>query len=448
MTPKHNLLFVFGDQWRAQAFGYAGDPNARTPRIDRFAQESVNFTNAIASTPVCCPWRATLMTGQYPLTHGVFVNDVPLNPKGVTLGESLANAGYHTGWIGKWHVDGRGRSAFIPPERRMGFQFWRTMECTHKYMESYYYADAPEKLKWEGYDAEAQTREAQRFIRGHDQRKPFALFLSWGPPHDPYEVVPDKFLRQFLEEKIQLRPNVPGSKAAEARNRLSGYYAHCLALDTYFGDLLDTLKERGLDENTIVVFTSDHGDMHGSQGSPSRKQQPWEESIAVPLLIRHPAMRGKASRIANVIESVDMMPTLLGMCGATIPDGVQGRDLSGPFHAKPLPPDMPALLSFHFPFHDWSRVRGGREFRGLRSQTHTYVRDLNGPWLLYDNLADPYQLRNLCGRAEAKDLQCRLDDELTRRLAAIGDEFLPGEEYLRRWGYQLDPVTKDIPIRP
>jgi arylsulfatase A-like enzyme len=388
------------------------------------------------------------MTGQYPLTHGVFVNDVPLHPKGVTLGQSLADASYHTAWIGKWHVDGRGRSAFIPPERRMGFQFWRTMECTHNYMKSDYYADTPQKLRWEGYDAEAQAREAQKFIREHPQDKPFALFISWGPPHDPYEQVPAEFLRQFPEEKIRLRPNVPASKAGEARERLSGYYAHCLALDTYFGDLLDTLQQRGLDKNTIVVFTSDHGDMHCSQGSPSRKQQPWEESIAVPLLIRHPAMGGKASRIPNVIESVDLMPTLLGLCGAAIPDSVQGRDFSGPFRGGTLPPDQPALLSFHFPFHDWRRDRGGREWRGLRSQRHTYVRDLNGPWLLYDNIADPFQLTNLCDRAEVGQLQRELEAALVRRLAEIGDEFLPGEEYLRRWGYDLDPVTHDIPIRP
>jgi len=444
---KPNLLFVFGDQWRGQAFGYAGDPNARTPRIDRFAAESVHFTNAIASTPVCSPWRATLMTGQYPLTHGVFVNDVPLNPKGVTLGESLADTGYHMAWIGKWHIDGRGRSAFIPPERRMGFQFWRTMECTHDYLNSYYYADTPEKLKWDGYDAEAQTREAQRFICDHDQETPFALFLSWGPPHDPYDQVPAEYLRHFSEGRIQLRPNVPPAMAAQARKSLAGYYAHCLALDTYFGDLLDTLQQRGLDQNTIVVFTSDHGDMHCSQGSPSRKQQPWEESIAVPLLIRHPALRGKPSKISNVIESVDVMPTLLGLCGSRVPAGVQGRDLSGPFRGGRLPSDQPALLSFHFPFHDWRRDRGGHEFRGLRSQRHTYVRDLNGPWLLYDNAADPYQITNLCGRAEVRGPQRELDAELTRRLAAIGDEFLPGEEYLRRWGYELDPVTQDIPIR-
>jgi hypothetical protein len=104
-------------------------------------------------------------------------------------------------------------------------------------------------------------------------------------------------------------------------------------------------------------------------------------------------------------------------------------------------------LAFHFPFHDWRRDRGGREFRGLRSQRHTYVRDRNGPWLLYNNECDPYQFHNLCGDGAARDLRRKLDEILNRRLAAIGDEFLPGEEYLRRWGYPLDPVTGDIPIK-
>ena len=119
-AARPNVLIVLADQWRAQAFGFAGDPNVRTPHFDRLASESARFVNAISGLPVCSPTRASLMTGQRPLTHGVFLNDVPLSTNAVTLAKVLANAGYRTGMIGKWHIDGRGRSNFIPPERRQG----------------------------------------------------------------------------------------------------------------------------------------------------------------------------------------------------------------------------------------------------------------------------------------------------------------------------------------
>ena len=186
-----NILFVIADQWRAQAFGFAGDPNVQTPHLDALQRESVHCVNAVSAVPVCCPARASLLTGQRPLTHGVILNDVSLDPSAVTLAKVFAAAGYDTGYIGKWHLNGHGRSAFIPRERRQGFDYWKALECTHDYNHSYYYADGPEKLEWPGYDAIAQTRDAQQYLRDHAKaEKPFLLFLSWGPPHNPYQNAP------------------------------------------------------------------------------------------------------------------------------------------------------------------------------------------------------------------------------------------------------------------
>src|SRR5688572_23820617 len=130
-AAKPNILFIIADQWRAQAFGFAGDSNVKTPNFDRFEKQAVNFTQAVAGMPVCSPTRASLLTGQRPHTHGIFINDVPLNPKAVTLPEVLREVGYETGAIGKWHVDGHGRSTCIPKERRQGFESWRMLDCTH-----------------------------------------------------------------------------------------------------------------------------------------------------------------------------------------------------------------------------------------------------------------------------------------------------------------------------
>lgn len=437
-TTRPNLVFVFADQWRAQATGYAGDPNAHTPNLDRLAAQSVNCANAVSTCPVCSPYRGSLMTGCYPLTHGVFLNDVPLAPDRVSFADVLNDAGYLTGYIGKWHLDGHGRSAFIPPERRQGFAFWRAQECTHDYNRSHYFADTDQALTWEGYDALAQTREAQRFLREDAGDNPFALFISWGPPHNPYETAPEEFRALFDPEKIALRPNVPEPAAAEARRDLAGYYAHGAALDACLGMLLTTLDELGLSENTVFVFTSDHGDMLGSRGE-QRKQRPWDEAVRVPLLVRFPARLGAAQReVACPIATPDLMPTLLRLMGVT-PPAVEGHDYSEVLAgAQPAETDAAALIACYTPFGEWTRGKGGREYRGIRTAHHTYVRSLDGPWLLYDNEADPYQMSNLCDDAARADLRNRLDSLLQAKLDALGDRFLPGPEYIRQWGYTVD----------
>jgi len=434
-----NILFILPDQWRAQAFGFAGDPNARTPNLDHFQRESVWFVNAVAGIPVCCPTRASLMTGQRALTHGVFLNDVALSTNATTIAEVLRGAGYGTAYIGKWHLDSADRSAFIPPERHQGFEYWKALECTHDYNHSVYYGDTPELKKWHGYDAIAQTRDAEHYLRAHtNTAKPFFLFLAWGPPHDPYHSAPTRYRALFQPEKLKLRPNVPAKSKDQARRDLVGYYAHCAALDECMGQLLNTLRETGLDQNTIVVFSSDHGDMLGSHGL-YQKQKPFEESVRVPLLIRAPKTLGiKSRKLEAPINSQDIMPTLLGLCSVPIPRTVEGLDFSDYMRGKKDPSDGAALLACIAPFGEWTRAHGGREFRGIRTTRYTYVCDLKGPWLFFDNKSDPYQLKNLAGSPRAAKLEAELDDLLQNKLRAANDSFLPAADYIRQWNYRVD----------
>jgi len=437
---KPNVVFVFGDQWRQQATGYAGDPNVKTPNLDALAKESVNFTQALAGCPVCSPYRASLLTGLRPLTHGVFVNDVYLQPRTPSIAQAFSAGGYDTAYIGKWHVDGHGRASYIPPERRQGFDYWKVLECTHDYNHSPYYAgNSNEKLYWEGYDACAQTRDAQAYIRDHNKDTPFLLMLSWGPPHGPYQTAPAEFRNLYPPESLILRPNVPKEIADEARTWLAGYYAHCSALDSYVGDLLSVLRECDIERETIFVFTSDHGDMLGSQGQ-QKKQRPWEESIRVPFLLRYPEMPDWRARETDaLIDAPDIMPTLLGLCGLPIPDAVEGLDFSGHIAGGADPSDGAALLMSIQPFGQFTvAAHGGREYRGLRTQRYTYARDLQGPWLLYDNAADPYQMHNLAQEEKSADLRQELDKWLQKKLDATQDQFLPGMEYIKKWGYQVD----------
>ncbi len=445
------IVFVFADQWRYQATGFGGDPNVKTPHLDALAGRSLHFTNAISGCPVCCPARASLLTGQYPDRHGVFVNDVPLSDAATSLAQAFKGADYATAYIGKWHVDGHGRSAYIPPERRQGFDFWRVLECTHSYNESHYYAgDDPTLRTWDGYDAIAQTQVARQYIRDHaagDADRPFLLLLSWGPPHNPYETAPQQYKAMYDPAQLTLPPNVPAADEAIAREQLAGYYAHCSALDDLIGDLYATLQEQDLLANTIFVFWSDHGDMLWSHGQ-ERKQRPWEESIHVPLLIHAPQLFGATGRLIDTpINTPDLMPTLLGLAGLSIPDTVQGENYAPFLLDGAAEPATAALLACYHPFGEYNRPqKGGREYRGIRTRSHTYVRDLNGPWLLYDNVADPHQQQNLIDQPQLAALQRKLDDELDQLLERHDDEFLPGMVYVERWGYELDE-TGTVPFR-
>jgi arylsulfatase A-like enzyme len=437
---RPNLVYAFADQWRAEAAGYAGNQDARTPNLDRLAAASVNCVNAVSCCPVCSPYRASLMTGQYPLTHGVFLNDVPLKSEAVSMAEVYQRAGYATAYIGKWHLDGNQRSAFIPRERRQGFEFWKALACTHAYNQSFYYGDENIRRQWDGYDAIAQTREAQRYIRAHAESRPFVLFLSWGPPHDPYGTAPEKYRRLFQPEALSLRPNVPQADAQKARQALAGYYAHIAALDDCVGALWQTLRETHSEDRTIFVFTADHGDMLYSHGGQN-KQQPWDESIRVPFLLHYPSGLGgrAAGRTVDMpINTPDIMPTLLGLSGVSVPPTVEGTDFSDVLTGKSPAPENAALISCPAPFGQWTRARGGREYRGLRTARYTYVRDRKGPWLLYDNQRDPYQLDNLCDKPEQAALQARLDALLSRKLKDTHDDFLSGWDYIKKWGYEVD----------
>lgn len=440
-SPRPNLLFVFADQWRAQAAGYAGNRDVQTPHLDRLAAESVVYSQAVSNCPVCSPFRASLVTGQYPLTHGVFLNDLQLNTRAVSIAQAYRDAGYCTGYIGKWHLDGNGRSRYIPPERRQGFQYWKVLECTHNYNQSPYYAGSDQtKRVWPHYDAVAQTEDALGYLRTRaSDDRPFALFLSWGPPHAPYRTGPKDLLETYDRKVLSLRQNIPAQDLKEAQKTTAGYYAHITALDACMGRLMDTLQSSGLDKNTIVVFTSDHGDMLHSRGM-LKKQRPWDESIRIPLVLRCPtAWQNKHRTIAAPIGAPDMMPTLLGLSHIPIPASCEGQDLSREILGLEKPPsDRAALILCPSPFGQWARKAGGREYRGVRTSRYTYARDLKGPWLLYDNQTDPYQQDNLVGKPAFRSLQQALDEQLQDLLKQTGDGFRSGPELIQHCGYRVD----------
>jgi len=414
---------------RGQDMGCAGNNEIHTPNLDKLASQGTYFTNAISNSPLCVPARGSLLTGRYPLSHKALSNDLPMPAEEVSIAEVLKTVGYRTGYIGKWHLDGVPRSKFTPPGgRRQGFDYWAAWECRHNYFDGRYHRDTPEPIRIEGYEPDFQTQLAIDFMKAGGE-EPFCLFVSYGPPHAPYHQVPEKYKKMYDPERLTLRPNCRGAD----RQVIVDYYAQITALDWNVGRLMDWLEESGLDDDTILVFTSDHGDMLWSQGKV-KKEQPWEESILVPFLIRGPGLV-PAGRVCDTLLSIaDMMPTLLGLVGAPVPDCVEGTDLSKAVRGEPH--EGPESVFLTIPLPGGQGLRNGvKEWRGVRTKRYTYARFISGEtWVLYDNEKDPYQLENLAGREDAKPLRDKLEAELQYWLERTGDEFLAWDEHLKRIG--------------
>ncbi len=438
-VKKPNIVFVFADQWRVQSMGYAGNPDVKTPNLDKLASEGVNFMNAISTNPVCTPYRAILLTGQYPLKTGMFMNDVSLYPVSKSFAKLFKQEGYNTAYIGKWHLDGNGRSAFIPKERRQGFDYWKVLECSHEYNNSQYWGNDDKLHKWEGYDAEAQTKDAIAYIEEQAKsEKPFCLMLSWGPPHAPYKTAPKEFQDLYKNVDIQLRPNVPDELKEKTKDLLRGYYAHCSALDSYIKQLQDAIKLSNIEDNTIFVFTSDHGDMINSHGQ-MKKQRIYEESARVPFIIKYPALLGKEGRHSDfLLNTLDILPTMLGLSGLDIPADLDGEDITDVIFGKEEEDRKATIVSCIQPFGQWKRAAGGKEFRGIITKRYTYAKNLSGEWLFFDNVEDPYQLNNLAGNPDFESIAKNLDELLIKELNRLDDEFLPGASYLEKWEHKVD----------
>lgn len=438
---RPNLLFVFADQMRGFDMGCAGNPAVRTPRMDRMAREGALVPGAFANCPVCTPSRAILLTGRYPLANRVLANDLPLPDDVPAFGDLAKAAGYRTGYIGKWHLDGVPRGKWTPPgPRRHGFDDWAVWNCAHRYFQGRFYRDTPESVPIDGYEPVGQTDAAIEFLRRDDPR-PFCLFLSWGPPHDPYDQVPHEYRALYPPEEVALRGNVEDLKTPvsdPARRMgpqacLANYYAAITALDEQLGRLLEALDATGAADNTIVVFTSDHGDMLWSQGR-LKKQQPWEEAIRIPFLLRWPGRIPAGSRPDALLSTADFAPTLLSLMGIDADPGMEGADLSDVIQGGSGESPGSVFL-MEMVTTDEGLKQGLREWRGVRTARYTYARWYDGtPWLLYDNETDPLQRRNLVGDPASATIREGLEAELIRWLQRTGDRALPWDALLRAEG--------------
>jgi len=320
-----NILWIVTTQWRGQACGFAGDVNARTPWLDRFAAQSVNYTQAVTPHPFGPFARAALLTGVPSPENGVagYYDALPLGARtiahalggGAELGGDWATgesgrergsvpaasgAGYHTAFFGKWHLAERDRAAplvgeaharmVVPKERRGGFVFWEGFESGFLLNDPWLHGSRlPEPQRFAGYQSAVLCERAAAYLEtltAREPGRPWFAVVSLEAPHPPYGAAANGVV-PVPPEEVVLAANVPrgGEVEERARRELAGYYAHIAATDAAIGRLVDALPNGGQD--VAVVFTSVHGDMHGAHGL-FRKGWPREECVRVPLLVRHP----------------------------------------------------------------------------------------------------------------------------------------------------------------
>lgn len=416
-----NILVIMTDQMRASAMGFVGQEKVKTPNLDRLVGEGTWFKNAVSNNPACTPARASVMTGMYPLTHGLVNNDVALGTDFNCLAHSLNELNYNCGYIGKWHLDSEDRGVFVPPgPRRQGFDdFWAAYNCNHEYFNAYYYLNDDPEPKWiNGYEPFEQTRIALDYIKAKsEEENPYCLFLSYGPPHCPYLEAPDEYLSLYSEESIELRPNAEGVEAVD-KKVIGGYYAHVSALDHCVGELMEGIKELGEEKDTIILFTSDHGDMLYSQDR-GWKAKPWTECVNIPFIMKWPGRIPEGNVSEGLIGLVDVMPTLISMVGGDIPGKVEGMDLSTLVLGDESASPESAFINFYvipdsFSYEEW---------RGVVTKDYTYARFKDKPWVLYNDRTDPYQLNNLVGKPDNKELEEELDQKVNEWLNKLNDPF-------------------------
>ncbi|MCW5963477.1 MAG: sulfatase [Bryobacterales bacterium] len=419
---RPNVLFVLPDQLRAQSVGCMGNPEVITPHIDRLAAEGLLFENTLSNTPVCCPARAILMTGQYCHKNGMIANDLRLSEDHDCVANVFQAGGYRTGFVGKWHLDGGPRMpGFVPPgPRRQGFEYWAANQCSHRHFDTQYFRDTEEPIPANGkFESQLWGELGLEFLEAtRNDDRPFFLSVFSGPPHDPYRA-PEAYERMYDPEKITLRPNWREGEKVAGKKEIASYYAMTTSIDDQLGMLLKGLDDLGLREDTIVLFSSDHGDMLGSQGMPL-KRKPWEESIRVPGIVRYPRGVKAGDRETAQFSLVDFAPTLLRLCELEPPNAMQGRDFSRRILGQQQELPDSTFFQIFGPFQGGRVVAG---WRGLRTERYMYARYEDRPWVLYDLKEDPFELNNLAEDQAAASIRQDMEARLQSWMQQTGDSW-------------------------
>ncbi len=421
-ADKPNVVVFFTDQQRWDGSGLFGNPLELTPNYDRIAVQGTHCQLAFTCQPVCGPARASLQTGLYATATGVWRNGIALRPGEKTLAHYFNDAGYHTAYIGKWHL---ASTNAVPVEEQGGYQYWLGANVLESCSEPYnclMYDRQGNEVKLPGYRVDAQTDAAIRYIDAH-QREPFFLFISYLEPHfqnhiDDYPP-PDGYRDRYTGRWV---PADLAALGGSTHAHLGGYWGIIKRLDEAFGRLLDALKSLGLAENTIVLFTSDHG-CHFKTRNSEYKRSCHESSIRIPMALTGPGFFGGGA-LRQLVSLVDMPPTLLDAARIPVPSHMQGRSIlpltRGSTHGWP-----------EEVFVQISEAQVGRCVRTHRWKYSVWAPDKTG-WkdpasdhyveeFLYDLAADPHELDNRVGLESHRGVADVMRERLIRRMAEAGE---------------------------
>ena len=453
--PPNIVVFMTDDQ-RWDALSAAGNAILKTPNMDRIAAAGARFAEAFVTNSLCGPSRASFLTGLYSHAHGYISNaDPPAfgDQKGIeprtTYVELLRDAGYRTALVGKWHLRGS------PAES--GFEHWVIFPWQGTYFDPDMIANGAE-VRMRGHSCDVVGDQALAYLRAAPEDRPFCLLVHFKAPHRSWEP-PPRFADAFagveipvprtFEDRLAGRPEalrratnaiadmtdfaqrgVPPTLPREERKRrnlqelVKNYYRVLLAVDENVGRVLDLLAERGLDRDTLLVYTSDNGFFLGEHGLFDKRLM-YEPSIRIPMLVAWPGRvpAGSIDR-RHMVLNVDLAPTLLAAAGVAPPPGLHG----GSFLPLAEGREAPWRDAFLYEYYEYPAAHCVRKNRGIRTARYKLIHFFEQPeeWELYDLAADPDETVNLAGDPEYRPLMAELRERMERLRSHLGDTDPPG----------------------
>nr|MDO8083253.1 sulfatase-like hydrolase/transferase [Candidatus Sigynarchaeum springense] len=442
-VDKPNIVFIFSDQQRADTMGCYGQSLPVTPNLDALAREGVLFEHAFTPQPVCGPARSCLQTGKYATETRCFRNGIALEPGSETIATLLSRGGYEACYVGKWHLasthnraadydlepDIDFRTKAIPPERRGGYvDYWvaaDVLEATsHGHGGGYMYGKDMKKVVFDKYRVDGVTDFIVDCLKTRDGGKPFFLFCSYIEPHHQndhkcYEG-PEGSKEMFKDYVVP--GDLEGIKG-DWRENYPDYLGCCWSIDANFKRIRDELADRGMLDNTLIIYTSDHGS-HFRTRNDEYKRSCHDACLRVPLIIRGPGFAGGV-KIPQLVSLIDLPPTILAAAGITPPSYMRGRPLQGLLAGKAM--DWPDEI-----FAQISESQVGRCLRTAKWKYSVSAPGLNGGFnargtyyleeFLYDLEKDPHERTNLVDDASLEGVRKDLAGRLARRMVEAGEQ--------------------------
>jgi len=436
---RPNIVMVLVDDMRWDEMRVAGHPFIDTPNMDRLAREGARFTSAFATTPLCSPSRASFLTGQYPHTNGIVDNTARSSHDLRVFPLELQRAGYRTGFFGKWHMGN-------DDSPRPGFEHWVAMPGQGEAVDPSLNVDG-ERVHAKGYTTDLLTDYVERFIdRPSDQ--PFLVYLAHKAIHPnviqrddgslvPIPGQPGGFVaaarhrgryagrtmprrasafkpplgKPALLRQIDELPPL-GPKTATSDEEIRGRLEMLLGVDDSLGRIVGILERKGVLNDTVIVFTSDHGYFYGEHGLNEERRLAYEEAIRIPLVVRYPPLATAGSTPPEMALSIDIAPTLLEVAGLQPSAGIQGRSLV-PVLKKEARNWRSSFLIEYFTDTVFPRIRN-MGYVAVRTARHKYIhyRELEGMDELYDLEKDPFEETNIIDRSDARETRRQMEASL------------------------------------